>query len=510
MTGSNLNLKKNRDVQRILQDPLMCISKLRIVRKDGKVVPFTLNQEQVQALNVLVSGANLLILKPRQIGASTLVGAYLFWKALTATEPITIAIVSHKMKSAQQLFKMHKQFYASLPKLLRPALSIDNTTEMQFADSGARIIAISAGGEGGLRSFTCNYAHLSEYAFSPEPEELMAVTRAALNDGQLIVESTANHYGDALHNEVLKASRGEAGWSFLFFPWYEHKEYVKEAPSNFSLTAQEQELVTNLGLSNEQINWRRTTIQRIGLDKFTREYPATVDEAYATTGDTLLRADETAHITTIPTTKEMTLQSPVTNDLYSLGADTSGGVGKDYSTIQVISKRTNNVVYSYRNNQISPVLFAAKIQEVATLYNKALVLVESNNTGAVVLNELHHLGYKHLWKEDDKDWITTGKSKAILFEALRNKVRCGGFAIMDQDTYNELRLLQIDTKGTVKFGVTNTGSHCDNVMALALANIGLDKVKLTDDSAIESFLKQRQLQKLKQTTGSVANQHRRY
>jgi hypothetical protein len=120
---------------------------------------------------------------------------------------------------------MHKIFYDNLPIFLQKPLEVSNTTEIKFKDSGAKIIAVSAGAEGGIRSFTCSHLHISEYAFAPNPEELKATALNALNSGQLIIESTANYFNDALHQEWIKATRGEAAWKQLFFPWFAHKEY---------------------------------------------------------------------------------------------------------------------------------------------------------------------------------------------------------------------------------------------------------------------------------------------
>jgi hypothetical protein len=64
--------------------------------------------------------------------------------------------------------------------------------------------------------------------------------------------------------------------------------------------------------------------------------------------------------------------------------------------IYVVSKKTYNCVAIYRSKQINPTSLARRIQEIATDYNKALVLVESNNFGNVVLNELSHLGYYNI------------------------------------------------------------------------------------------------------------------
>ena len=51
----------------IFSDPFQFISRLMIVDKTGKVVPLTLNAEQIDIINGLQQGDDTLILKPRQI-----------------------------------------------------------------------------------------------------------------------------------------------------------------------------------------------------------------------------------------------------------------------------------------------------------------------------------------------------------------------------------------------------------------------------------------------------------
>jgi hypothetical protein len=157
---------------KIISDPIAFISRLSIIDKKGKKIRLVPNSEQIRIIQALVEEDDTLILKGRQIGSSTIVSAYLFWKLWTATEPITIAILSHKLASSKHLLDIHKTFYHNLPKFLKRPLDIENTTAMRFADSGAGIIAVSAEGKGGLRSFTCSYLQISEYAFAPQPEEL--------------------------------------------------------------------------------------------------------------------------------------------------------------------------------------------------------------------------------------------------------------------------------------------------------------------------------------------------
>ena len=147
-------------IARVFSDPFQFIQRLQIVNKAGRVVPLELNAEQIEIINALEQGRDTLVLKPRQIGSSTVVCAYMFWKAYTSTTPLTLIILSYKIASSKHLLHIHKRFYQYLPEGLKRELEVDNTTELAFK-GGGRIIAAAATQAGGLRSQTCSMLHLS-------------------------------------------------------------------------------------------------------------------------------------------------------------------------------------------------------------------------------------------------------------------------------------------------------------------------------------------------------------
>ena len=211
----------------VLSDPHLFISKLKVKSKSGKLISLTPTSEQIQIIDAFIgSEDHLVILKPRQIGSSTIALAILFWKWYVSPEPISIAILSHKLASSKHLLTIWFRFYDNLPQELQRPLSYRTTTNMKFKDTGAEVVAVSGAADGGLRSFSANYIHLSEYAFADDAEELKATALASLNEGRLIQESTANFWGDAHHIDVLRAERGEGNLKLLFFPWSEHSEYT--------------------------------------------------------------------------------------------------------------------------------------------------------------------------------------------------------------------------------------------------------------------------------------------
>jgi hypothetical protein len=498
---------------KIISDPIAFISRLSIIDKKGKKIRLVPNSEQIRIIQALVEEDDTLILKGRQIGSSTIVSAYLFWKLWTATEPITIAILSHKLASSKHLLDIHKTFYHNLPKFLKRPLDIENTTAMRFADSGAGIIAVSAEGKGGLRSFTCSYLQISEYAFAPQPEELKATALSALNNGQLIIESTANYFNDALHQEITAHERGEAKWNYLFFPWFEHKGYREKTDKDFVMTDTESALAEQWGLDPEQIYWRRNKLGKIGnKQKFAREYPSCIEDAYSVAGNVYLQRDDfdDIEIVQIDPIETTVLCEVDPQDRYAIGVDVAAGVGQDFSVIYVLSKKTHQIVCVYRSNEISPAYLAERIVDFATTYNGAHVLVESNNFGNVVLNEMHHMGYNKIWKDDKgRDWITTLQSKTAMFENLKGLIQGGYISMLDNIVYSELRSITVNDRGGIELKYLD-GAHSDNSVALSLAYMALNKVNLPQQEYLPQWIKDRKAQKIVDKGGVALASKRRY
>jgi hypothetical protein len=86
-----------------------------------------------------------------------------------------------------------------------------------------------------------------------------------------------------------------------------------------------------------------------------------------------------------------TYVNPEEDHKYVMTVDVSRGKGLDYSTFQIID--VTNMPYrqvcTYRNNIIAPGDFAEVVSRVATVYNKASILVEVNDLGAQVADILY-------------------------------------------------------------------------------------------------------------------------
>ena len=504
MSGAIGSTAKEITFAEVLADPALFFGFLKIKDNKGVVRPFELNSEQRDMLSMYKNrqGKNLIILKPRQIGSSTFFAALLFWRWYTSLEPITIYSVAHTDSSTTNFNDMYKTFWDNLPEFLQVReLEKYNTQTLKLKDTGARLEQRSAGAKGGMRSFSCNILHCSEFAFYQDPEEFMATAIPALNDGLLIIESTPNYWGDSFHKRINASSHPDSNMLFKFFAWNEHKNY-RIPGVTIEMTEEERELADKYNLNQLQINWRRRKIQEVGYSKFRRDYPLTIEDAYSLTGDSWFCDEELSHLEVHWKTSDdaMVLEEPITREKYALGCDVSAGVGRDFSVIVVVNVKTRNMVYKFASNTISPTDLAYKLQEVSTRYNNAKILVERNSIGEVIYSEFKHLGVWNFWKDaDGNPWLTTAKNKPLILNNLRKVIAAKGMNIIDGDTMDQLRSIRIGKKGDPDFDSRdNQSGHFDSIIALALALQCADSIPLADikthfSSMLEQFNKQERL-----------------
>lgn len=484
----------NPDIKKILSDPVKFIKRLKIKDKTGKIVHLHPNDEQTKIIETLELGKDLIVCKPRQIGSTTIVAAYLFWKAYTSEEPITVALLSHKIDSVRHILRIFKTFYENLPNFLRNPLKEDSASKIVFSN-GATILCASASSKGGLRSFTCSYLLLSEFAFSENADELKATAVSAVNGGQMIIESTANYFGDPLHLEIETAQRGEANYNYLMFPWYEHSEYSTLVPDDFILSPDEEHIKDLYDLDDSQIYWRRIMIQKLGADKFRREYPACLSDAYSQAGDAYLTEEDLQYVEEIKidNSRWNPLHSPSPSDSYAIGVDVGSGTGSDYSVAVVMSKTTGGIVAIFRCNMTTPTDLAQELFSISQEYNGAKILVEANNVGIVVIQSLQGC---NLWKtSEDKNWTTTAQNKRVMFEELKESIRTGSINIIDTVTLGELRSIKLDKHYNISLTRAN-GTHCDSAVALALASQCLKSVRLPSRPMLPQWVKARNAGKI--------------
>lgn len=138
---------------------------------------------------------------------------------------------------------------------------------------------------------------------------------------------------------------------------------------------------------------------------------------------------------------------------YTLGADTSEGIGKDSNAFVMWNTRTGEQVASYHSNEIKPELFTYKFANVAKEFNNCIVAPEINNySGGIVITTLRQIypedkifrqtdNRNYNQNESNKlGWYTTSLSKTNAFMEFRKDYNDGIIKVNDPDLLKEMKM----------------------------------------------------------------------
>ena len=429
---------------------------LYIVDKRGKLIKFKLNQEQEEMLEYMMFCLNndmpirLILLKARQIGATTFFTAFGFWLTTMKRNQV-YGIIAHRMDSAESIFEKNKIFYNNLEPAFRPQTTQFSTEGITFDKKNGKgnnsKIIFATVSEDVYRGRTLTYRHESERAFwqpSIQAVDNSLGSTIAYNSGTIVVrESTANGY-NFFKDDWDRAVAGISEFKTFFFGWQHHAEYQMAVPKDFKLTREEAKIQERFNVTNEQLMWRRFQID--GQYKgnpawFAQENPMTPEEAFVAAGSGVFDAETIIEgynnckepireidVESYPTFEKIKIwEEPeviveqvyakktkwsdelqkyeyIDTDLlleekkyktpYTIGADTSG-MGADFNQAVVINNITKRMVASYSKKNIGEEFFALILIEMAKLYNDAMIVPEVNFSHEIC-NYIIKEGYERL------------------------------------------------------------------------------------------------------------------
>jgi len=205
-------------------------------------------------------------------------------------------------------------------------------------------------------------------------------------------------------------------------------------------------------------------------------------------------------------------KEPEKDRTYVITVDVARGVGGDYSAFTVVdvTEMPYMLVGKFKNNTIAPMLFPEVIHKVAKDYNRAMILVETNDIGGQIADILYaDLEYENILstiKENNQTYISPGFSKTTTLGVRTTKSvkRQGCFAIkslleekklniFDAETIHEFSTF-IERNGSY---VADEGYHDDLVMTLVLfgwLTTNQYFKELTDVNVRERVYKQQMMQ----------------
>jgi len=363
------------EVVRCGKDPAyFCNKYAKISHPMRGLIPFDMYDFQENALKNFKDHRFSIILKARQLGISTTVGAYVCWMMLFHRDK-NVLVVATKLNTAANLVKKIKAIHKNLPPWLKISdIAIDNRNSFELGN-GSQVKASSTSGDAG-RSEALSLLIIDEAAFVEGIDELWAGLYPTLSTGgRCIALSTPNGVGNWFHKTYTEALENKNDFRTIKLAWDVHPErdtdwFIKET-KNMSRREIAQELECNFNASGE------TVIHGDDLTKImenTQEphHQAGFDRNY------------------------WIWEEPQPDRDYLLVADVARGDGSDFSVAHIFDVQSMTQVAEYQG-KITPDMFAPLLFSMGNEYNNALLVIENNSLGIGVLTRLQDLEYKNLY-----------------------------------------------------------------------------------------------------------------
>lgn len=448
---------------------------LRVRTREGGIAALIPNA--VQRAFEDTRGERNIILKARQMGLTTWVAARFFMRTITQPGTLTLQ-VAHTQPAAEEIFRIIHRFYQHLSDVLRLGrlkTSRANVRQLVFPEIDSQYRVESAADRNAGRGFTVQNLHCSELARWPgDPAETLAGLRAALAPGaEMVLESTPDGAGGCFHDEWLRAP--ETGLVRHFFPWWMEERYVSSPVDPASYTQDEQELVARVGLSPEQVGYRRAL--RANFGRLARqEYAEGPDSCFQMSGSCYFEADVVeARLKEAPepvsrrANGELSIWlSPQLGRTYLVAVDPAGGGTEgDYSAMEVIDLAEGYQCAEFAGH-VGGLELARKAAGLAAEYNQACLVVEQNNHGGTVLAYLDSdCHYRSIYEMDGKGgWQTNALTRPRALAHLGAILAKAPQIFLSAAFLRECRTFVRLPNGGM---AAQAGAHDDRVMAMAIA-----------------------------------------
>ena len=374
---SETDIKKivAQEYVKCMQDPAYFMKKYCYIQHPnrGRIL-FHLYPFQEKVLHLFRDNQNLITLKSRQLGISTLAAAYSLWLMLFHKDKNILALATTQA-TARNLVNKVQFMYENLPKWLKIKAEEDNKLSLRLVN-GSRIKAASSNSDA-ARSEAVSLLIIDEAAFIDNIEETFASAQQTLaTGGQALVLSTPNGVGNWFHKTWTKAETRDNTFLPVRLPWTVHPERNQE--------------------------WRDKQDRDLGPKMAAQE----CDCDFLTSGDTVFLSEDLIFYETtgvIDPTERRGLdgnlwvwETPDYTSTYMVVADVARGDGADYSTFHVLDVERAVQVAEYRG-KISPSDFGNLLVGVGTEYNDALLVVENANIGWATIEQILKREYRNLY-----------------------------------------------------------------------------------------------------------------
>ena len=444
---AQFTLDEIKEYQKCMQDPAyFATTYIKIISLDEGLVPFNLYDYQKEMFHHFNDNRFSIVLACRQSGKSISSVVYLLWFACFHPEK-TIAILANKGATAREMLARITLALENLPFFLQPGCKALNKGSIEFSNNSKIVAAATSGSS--IRGLSINLLFLDEFAFVENDATFYTSTYPVISSGKdtkIIVTSTANGIGNVYHKLWEGAITNTNEFKPFRVDWWD--------------------------VPGRDEKWKEQTISNTSQLQFDQEFGNTFQGRGNTliSTDTLLNQEAKDPIYVQENT--FVYKRPIEGHNYIMTVDVSKGRGQDYSTFNIIDVSTPvfEQVATFRDNNLSALLFPDIIYKYAKTYNEAYVIIESNDQGAVVCNGLYYdLEYENLFVESTIKAGAIGATmtkrvKRIGCSTLKDFIEQKKLKIVDANTIMEMSTFE--AKGN-SFQASNN-NHDDLVMNLVM------------------------------------------
>jgi hypothetical protein len=429
------------ETKRCMEDPIYFMRKyVKIQHPNKGTIPFDLFPFQEDTLDRFHEDRFLLILKSRQLGITTLVAAYSLWLMIFNNDK-NVLIISIKQEVSKEIVTKVRFANDKLPSWLKVKADEDNRLSLRLAN-GSAIAATSSSSDAG-RSKALSLLVLDEAAFIDCADDIWTSCYNTLSTGgRAIVLSTPNGVGNWFHKMWVEAERKKNDFKTLRLPWNLHPERDQ--------------------------TWRDEQTKQLGVRQANQE----CDCDFLTSGvnviDLMILQKYEDNKDMVYDAKELRyggalqiFKNPEPTCDYIISADVARGDAQDFSAAHVLDIETLEQVAEYQG-QPTTKEFGDILVSLATEYNDGLLIVERENIGHAVLQQIVDREYKNTFystadlkiievhrhrsnrynaeeKKSIPGFSTTTSTRPLLISKLESYFREEFVKIHSQRTINELK-----------------------------------------------------------------------
>ena len=421
-----------------------CETYQKIISIDEGLMPFEPYDYQKEIMHSVNENRFVICKMPRQTGKTTTMVAVMLHYALFNPD-FNIAILANKAATAREILGRLQLAYENLPWFLQQGIVEWNKGSI-ILENGSKILASSTSASA-IRGMAINLVYIDEFAFVPSTvqDEFFSSVYPTISSGRssrVLITSTPN------------------GMNMFYKLWHDAEkgfnDYATVSVNWWDVPGRDEE-------------WKEQTIRNTSEKQFAVEFEC----EFLGSSDTLIDAHKLRHLVfenPIEHNENLKIfEKPIPEHIYTLTADTSRGVGNDYSAFVIfdVTQVPYKVVATYKSNTIAPVLYPKAIYNAARAYNNAQVLVEINDIGQQVADILHNdLEYESIisaqWKgragqivgggfgggDSQLGIRTTPAMKRVGCAMLKTIVENDRMIINDFDILSELTTFVANKRGT--------------------------------------------------------------